>query len=61
MNRSGSEATNSYEGMSFAEFSANDGNDRLGGLDDEGLVNFDDGVELSDVAKSYREMLTSLN
>ena len=61
MNRSASEATGSYEGMSFTEFSANDVNNRLGGLEDEGLVNFDDGVELSDVAKSYREMLTSLD
>ena len=28
--------------------------------DDEGLVNFDDGIELTDVTRNYREMLTSL-
>ena len=28
--------------------------------DDEGLVNFDDGVELTDVTKNYREMIASL-
>ena len=28
--------------------------------DDEGLVNFDDGVELTDVTKNYREMISSL-
>ena len=50
------------EGFNFTELSANDGN--KGGfryLDNEGLVNFADGVELTDVTKNYRDMLTSLN
>ena len=30
-------------------------------MDNEGLVNFADGVELTDVTKNYRDMLNSLN
>ena len=30
-------------------------------LNDEGLVNFDDGVELRDVTENHRDMLNSLN
>lgn len=30
-------------------------------MNNEGLVNFDDGVELTDVTKNYRDMLHSLN
>ena len=45
------------EGFNFTELSGG----HFNYLNDEGLVNFDDGVELTDVTKNHRDMLHSLN
>ena len=50
------------EGFAFTEVSGmGEKKDGFRYMDNEGLVNFDDGVELTDVTKNYRDMLTSLD